>query len=75
MNPWLGDMEDEDIEEFVDAIFIQIELDEANELLTDGIIEAGLKFDAEMMLIDKRLSVPTLDEWMGLALLERDDEI
>lgn len=39
--------------------------------------ESGMKFQAKMMLCDtsKRLSIPTVEEWVGLNLLERDDEL
>lgn len=38
--------------------------------------EARQKFEAACMLVDpRRLIVPTKDEWIGVNLMERDDEL
>lgn len=39
--------------------------------------EERYKFSARMMLLgqSKRLTIPSEDEWVGLNLLERDDEL
>ena len=37
--------------------------------------ETRLKFEAEMALTEKRISIPTRAEWIGINLLERDDEL
>lgn len=41
------------------------------------LLEASRKFEAEIMMegINNRLSIPTREEWIGLNLLIRDDEL
>jgi len=50
---------------------------EREQPVTHGIWEAGCKFQAEMLLIEDPdiLKIPTYEEWLGLNLLERDDEL
>lgn len=44
--------------------------------VTRGVWESGCKFQAEMLLIeDEDFMVPAYEEWVGLNLLERDDEL
>lgn len=41
------------------------------------LLEASRKFEAAMMMegVSNRLSIPTREEWVGLNLLIRDDEL
>ena len=41
------------------------------------LLEASRKFEAAMMMegMKNRLSIPTREEWVGLNLLIRDDEL
>jgi len=41
------------------------------------LLEASRKFEAGIMLdgFNKQLAIPTYDEWVGLNLLIRDDEL
>lgn len=37
--------------------------------------ENGLKFEADMALTERKITIPTRNEWIGINLLERDDEL
>lgn len=42
------------------------------------VLEGRRKMEAALLLLDirkDRITVPTRDEWIGLNLLERDDEL
>lgn len=41
------------------------------------IIDSRRKFHGSMILADKspNIIIPTVDEWIGISLLERDDEM
>lgn len=43
--------------------------------VNDNFREARLKFEAQMALAVKKITIPTRDEWIGLNLLERDSEL
>lgn len=65
----------EEIVEFVEAIWEEIDRLDYEHWTTDGIIEARLKFLAEMMLLGGRLAAPTREEWIGFNLMQRDGEL
>lgn len=42
-----------------------------------AIQEMDRKFEARLLLLDqqRRIQIPTIDEWVGLNLLDRDGEL
>ena len=59
-------------------ILVKINFNEVDDVglpLSPGIREARLKFIAAMLLARRKgIVVPTYAEWVGVNLLERDDE-
>lgn len=57
--------------------FLHHVLESQEDESSDELKEARMKFEAGTMLSNsfKRIDVPTRSEWIGVGLLERDDEL